>query len=73
MRDRRKEEELRNTDTPAYAHLKEDLHVLIDAEPPYSISKLAAGVAEVKKMLIPLVGLVLLFIICVCVCVDSVV
>lgn len=56
MRDRKKEEELRNSDDPTHDHLKDDLHVLIQAEPPYSDSKLAAGVAEVKKMLIPLVS-----------------
>ena len=55
MRDKKKEEELRNSDDPANLHLKDDLHVLVQAEPPYSSSKLAAGVAEVKKMLIPLV------------------
>lgn len=56
MRDRRKEEELRNTDDPTNQHLNDDLHVLVQSEPPYSSSKLAAGVAEVKKMLIPLVS-----------------
>lgn len=55
MRDKKKEEELRGSDDPTHLHLKDDLHVLVQSEPPYSNSKLAAGVAEVKKMLIPLV------------------
>ena len=58
MRDRKKEEELRNSDDPTHQHLKDDLHVLVQSEPPFSSSKLAAGVAEVKKMLIPLVSVV---------------
>ena len=57
MRDKKKEEELRSTADPTYQHLKDELHVLIEANPPYSVVKLAAGVAEVKKMLIPLVKL----------------
>lgn len=59
MRDKAKEDELRNSNDPSYAHLNDDLHVLIDAQPPYAHLKLAAGVAEVKKMLIPLVSSVL--------------
>lgn len=55
IRDRSKEEELRCSNDPAYEHLKDDLHILVEASPPYSHVKLAAGVAEVKKMLIPLV------------------
>ena len=53
MRDKQKEEELRNGDDPSYSHLKEDLHVLIEAVGPYSNLKVAAGFAEIKKMLIP--------------------
>ena len=53
IKDRNKEEELRNSGNPAYAHLREDLHVLIEATPPSSLQKIAAGVAEVHKMLIP--------------------
>ena len=64
MRDKKKEEELRSSDDPTHQHLKDDLHVLVQSEPPYSSSKLAAGVAEVKKMLIPLVNT---FGLCVCV------
>lgn len=55
MRDKNKEEELRNTNDPTYTHLKDDLHILVEASAPYSHVKLAAGLAEVKKMLIPLV------------------
>lgn len=58
IKDRNKEEELRNSGNPAYAHLREDLHVLIEATPPSSLQKIAAGVAEVHKMLIPPVRLV---------------
>lgn len=56
IRDRAKEEELRSSNDPNYEHLKDDLHVLIEANPPHSHVKLAAGMAEVKKMLIPLVN-----------------
>ena len=53
MRDKGKEEELRNGSDPAYLHLKENLHIVIEATGPHSVAKLAAGVAEVRKMLIP--------------------
>ena len=53
MKDRQKEEELRASDEPSHQHLKDDLHILIEANPPSSSQKLAAGVAEVRKMLIP--------------------
>lgn len=59
MRDKQKEEELRNGDDPSYSHLKEDLHVLIEAVGPYSNLKVAAGLAEIKKMLIPPVSYLL--------------
>lgn len=55
MKDKGKEEQLRSSNDPGYEHLNEDLHVLIEALPPYSHVKLAAGVAEVRKMMIPLV------------------
>lgn len=57
MKDKSKEEELRNSGDPGYEHLTDDLHILVEANPPYSHVKLAAGVAEVRKMLIPLVRL----------------
>lgn len=53
MKDKQKEEELRGSSEPAHQHLKDDLHILIEANPPCSSHKLAAGVAEVRKMLIP--------------------
>ena len=53
MKDRQKEEELRNSTDANYQHLKDDLHVLIEANPPFSSQKLAAGIADVRKMLIP--------------------
>ena len=56
MRDKGKEEELRNGTDPAYQHLKENLHIVIEATGPHSVAKLAAGVAEVRKMLIPSVS-----------------
>lgn len=59
MKDKGKEEQLRSSNDPGYEHLKDDLHVLIEANPPFSHVKLAAGVAEVRKMMIPLVRLCL--------------
>lgn len=56
IRDKTKEEELRYSNDPAYEHLSDDLHVRVDAQPPYAHVKLAAGVAEIKKMMIPLVS-----------------
>ena len=61
MRDRQKEEELRGGDDPSYAHLKEDLHVLIEAVGPHSTLKVAAGLAEIRKMLIPPVSCTMSF------------
>lgn len=57
IKDKKKEEMMRMNNEPGYEHLNDDLHILVDAHPPYSSFKLAAGVAEVKKMLIPLVSL----------------
>lgn len=56
MRDKRKEEELRAAGDPMYAHLNDDLHVVIEVAGPFSEYKLLAGVAEVRKMLIPSVS-----------------
>ena len=53
VRDKKKEEELRESGDPAYAHLNDDLHILIEVNGLYSQYKLMAGVAEVRKMLIP--------------------
>lgn len=57
IRDKKREEELRNGSEPGYEHLKDSLHVLIEANPPFSNVKLAAGIAEIKKMLIPLASI----------------
>ena len=61
MRDKAKEEELRNGEDPSYEHLKDSLHILVEAAAPFSNAKLGAGVAEVRKMLIPPVSLTLWF------------
>jgi hypothetical protein len=53
VKDKKKEEELRTSGKKLYEHLNDNLHVLIESAPPYSTYKMAAGVAEVKKMLIP--------------------
>lgn len=53
IKDRKREEELRNSNDGMYAHLKDDLHVQIEGTPPCAHIKLAAGVAEINKMLIP--------------------
>lgn len=53
IKDRRKEDELRNSNDPIHAHLKDELHIQVEAAPPFANMKLAAGVAEINKMLIP--------------------
>ncbi|XP_064382906.1 KH domain-containing, RNA-binding, signal transduction-associated protein 2-like isoform X2 [Halichondria panicea] len=53
IKDRKREEELRNSNEPMYEHLKDDLHIQIEAMPPFANMKLAAGVSEIDKMLIP--------------------
>ena len=53
MKDKEKEEELRQSGEANYEHLKDDLHVLIEAQPPHATCKVAAAVAEIRKMLIP--------------------
>lgn len=57
IKDRKKEEELRNSNDAQHAHLKDDLHVQIEAAPPTANIKLAAGVAEINKMLVPPVSI----------------
>jgi len=54
MRDKDKEEELRK-EGGKYAHLNEDLHVLVDcySEPADGYQRLAAAVVEIRKFLIP--------------------
>ncbi|KAI6660451.1 KH domain-containing, RNA-binding, signal transduction-associated protein 2 [Oopsacas minuta] len=55
VRNRDKEDELRNSGSKEWEHLKEPLYVFIEARGPPNLAKarMAAAVAEVKKMLIP--------------------
>ncbi|XP_026319773.1 KH domain-containing, RNA-binding, signal transduction-associated protein 2-like isoform X2 [Hyposmocoma kahamanoa] len=55
MRDRQKEEELRNSLDPKYSHLSDELHVEISAlaPPAEAHARIAYALAEVKKYLVP--------------------
>ncbi|XP_072948144.1 uncharacterized protein [Epargyreus clarus] len=55
MRDRQKEEELRNSLDPKYSHLTDELHVEISAlaPPAEAHARIAYALAEVKKYLQP--------------------
>ncbi|CRK92946.1 CLUMA_CG006495, isoform A [Clunio marinus] len=55
MKDRKREEELRQAADPKYAHLNDDLHVEISALGPPSecYARIAFALAEVRKYLIP--------------------
>lgn len=55
MKDRQKEEELRQSLDPKYAHLSDDLHVEISAlgPPAEAHARIAFALAEVRKYLIP--------------------
>lgn len=55
MRDREKEEELRLSLEPKYAHLSEDLHVEIHtiAPPAKAHTRIASALTQVRKYLIP--------------------
>ncbi|XP_044727347.1 KH domain-containing, RNA-binding, signal transduction-associated protein 2-like isoform X3 [Chrysoperla carnea] len=55
MKDRAKEEELRNSLDPKYGHLSDDLHVEISAlgPPAEAHARVAYALAEVRKYLIP--------------------
>ncbi|XP_018785932.1 PREDICTED: KH domain-containing, RNA-binding, signal transduction-associated protein 2 [Bactrocera latifrons] len=55
MRDRAKEEELRSSKDPKYAHLNSDLHVEIStiAPPAEAYARIAYAMAELRKYLIP--------------------
>lgn len=55
MRDRVKEEELRASKDPKYAHLNSDLHVEIStiAPPAEAYARIAYAMAELRKYLIP--------------------
>ena len=61
MRDKRKEEELRTGGDPMHAHLNDDLHILIEVAGQFSEFKLLAGIAEVRKMLVPAVSILEIF------------
>jgi len=49
------EEELRSSGDPKYAHLEEDLHVLIEVEAPpgQAHARLGLAIEEIKKFLVP--------------------
>ncbi|XP_077586591.1 KH domain-containing, RNA-binding, signal transduction-associated protein 2 isoform X2 [Stigmatopora nigra] len=55
MRDKGKEEELRNSREAKYAHLSHDLHVLIEvfAPPGEAYSRMSHALEEIKKFLVP--------------------
>nr|XP_032810666.1 KH domain-containing, RNA-binding, signal transduction-associated protein 2-like isoform X3 [Petromyzon marinus]XP_032810668.1 KH domain-containing, RNA-binding, signal transduction-associated protein 2-like isoform X3 [Petromyzon marinus]XP_032810669.1 KH domain-containing, RNA-binding, signal transduction-associated protein 2-like isoform X3 [Petromyzon marinus]XP_032810670.1 KH domain-containing, RNA-binding, signal transduction-associated protein 2-like isoform X3 [Petromyzon marinus] len=55
MRDRDKEEDLRKSGEAKYAHLNEDLHVLIEvfAPPSQAYRRMGHALDEVKKYLVP--------------------
>ncbi|XP_054706225.1 KH domain-containing, RNA-binding, signal transduction-associated protein 1-like isoform X2 [Uloborus diversus] len=55
MRDKKKEEELRNQGDPKYAHLNDELHVEITAyaAPAEAYRRMASAIAEVQRFLIP--------------------
>lgn len=55
MRDREKEEELRQSLDPKYAHLSDDLHIEIHtiAPPPEAHTRIAAALSQVRRYLVP--------------------
>ncbi|XP_060895603.1 KH domain-containing, RNA-binding, signal transduction-associated protein 2 isoform X1 [Labrus mixtus] len=55
MRDKEKEEELRKSGEAKYAHLSDDLHVLIEvfAPPGEAYSRMSHALEEIKKFLVP--------------------
>lgn len=55
MRDKEKEEELRKCGEAKYAHLSNDLHVLIEvfAPPGEAYSRMSHALEEIKKFLVP--------------------
>ena len=64
MRDKQKEEELRAGGDPMHAHLNDDLHIVVEVAGQFSEFKLLAGVAEVRKMLIPAVSQLMMSSVC---------
>uniref|UniRef100_A0A8C6WPS4 KH domain-containing, RNA-binding, signal transduction-associated protein 2 n=1 Tax=Neogobius melanostomus TaxID=47308 RepID=A0A8C6WPS4_9GOBI len=63
MRDKEKEEELRKSGEAKYAHLSNDLHVLIEvfAPPGEAYSRMSHALEEIKKFLVPVSSPFLLF------------
>uniref|UniRef100_A0A8V5G3V6 K Homology domain-containing protein n=1 Tax=Melopsittacus undulatus TaxID=13146 RepID=A0A8V5G3V6_MELUD len=59
MRDKAKEEELRKSGEAKYAHLSDELHVLIEvfAPPGEAYSRMSHALEEIKKFLVPVSGL----------------
>eukprot|EP00112_Aurelia_sp_Birch-Aquarium-sp1_P006756 Seg1739.6 transcript_id=Seg1739.6/GoldUCD/mRNA.D3Y31 product="KH domain-containing RNA-binding signal transduction-associated protein 3" protein_id=Seg1739.6/GoldUCD/D3Y31 len=55
MRDKEKEDQLRDSNDPKYAHLNEPLHVLIEVEGSQSEAylRLAGALAEIKRYMTP--------------------
>ncbi|KFV69829.1 KH domain-containing, RNA-binding, signal transduction-associated protein 2, partial [Dryobates pubescens] len=55
MRDKRKEEELRRSGEAKFAHLSDELHVLIEvfAPPGEAYSRMSHALEEIKKFLVP--------------------
>ncbi|KAM5165464.1 KH domain-containing, RNA-binding, signal transduction-associated protein 2 [Mantella aurantiaca] len=55
MRDKTKEEELRKSEEAKYAHLSDELHVLIEvfAPPGEAYSRMSHALEEIKKFLVP--------------------
>uniref|UniRef100_A0A8C6Y6R2 KH domain-containing, RNA-binding, signal transduction-associated protein 2 n=1 Tax=Naja naja TaxID=35670 RepID=A0A8C6Y6R2_NAJNA len=55
MRDKAKEEELRKSEEAKYAHLSDELHVLIEvfAPPGEAYSRMSHALEEIKKFLVP--------------------
>ncbi|NWX43705.1 KHDR2 protein, partial [Steatornis caripensis] len=55
MRDKAKEEELRKSGEAKYAHLSDELHVLIEvfAPPGEAYSRMSHALEEIKKFLVP--------------------
>ena len=57
------EDELRNSGSKEWEHLKDPLYVFIEARGPPNLAKakMAAAIAEVKKMLIPQASILIAF------------
>lgn len=55
IRNKQKEEELRNTKLPKFSHLNEDLHVEITAiaPAPEAYLKISNALFEIKRFLVP--------------------